>query len=87
VYIKILRDGIISAVCVVIIFYILTYFVQLLFDFYKPHWTFALGLGVGNMFMPMWGRYKLEKKRKFDEEFITTVEIEEIIEIGEHNER
>lgn len=75
-YKKMLRDGALSGICVVVIFYILTYFIQMFTDFYKPHWTFALGLGIGNMFLPMWNRYKLEKKNQ-DDEFEHIIEVTE----------
>jgi len=89
-YRKIIRDGVLAGLCVVPIYYLLSYalrYIMLYFDstyVYEPSWAFAIGLGLGNMILPMITRYSLEKKlnesrRRWDE-------IESIIEITEEIE-
>jgi len=92
-YKKIIRDGVLTGLFVVPLYYILGYAlrgIMLQLDssyVYEPSWAFAVGLGLGNMILPMVARYNLEKKlnesRKRWDEIESIIEITEEIEVKE----
>jgi len=81
-YRAMLVDGLIAGLCVVGIYFILSSTLSYFLSWHKPNLFFALGLGSGNMLLPMWNRYQNEKKLKNKkEEFEHVIKIIEEIEI------